>query len=739
MIRNRLKLIVVIAVFFVISFDMKVPALAQQGPGTAILDRYQQLAKAVTIIRDDYGIPHIYGKTDASVVFGLMYTQCEDNFKGIERNYLYQLGRQSEADGERSLYEDVQLQLIADSADAIKEYNQSPIYFKNLLNAFADGINYYLYKHPEVKPIVFKSFKPWYALMFTDGSVAATETGNITPEQTRDFYNGNKQSGRLYNSHPVIRTGEERETGSNGFAIAPSRSATRHALLYINPHVPFYFRSEVGLISEEGLHAYGAVTWGQFFIYQGFNSHCGWMHTSSYADVGDLYAEKVSKKDGKWFYEYDGKLKPLITRKLTMKVKQGEQTVSREITGYYTHHGPVIAAADGKWLALKHNNRSYNALLESWLITKANSLAEYKKAMALLSNTSNNTVYADDKGNIAFWYGNFMPKRDTKYNWALPVDGTTSATEWQGLHGVNDAVHVYNPATGWVQNCNSTPFTSSGTASPDKTKYPAYMAPDGENYRGITAINLLKDAKDITLDGLITKGYDKYLAAFDDLLPALFKACSTAPDSIKKSLAEPIALLQQWNKRTSAVSVATTLAIEWGTLMMRAMPPAQKPQEASYMVKRTREMLQTLPPARSLEFLTEVINNLQGRFGTWKVQWGDVNRYQRPADGIIFDDNQPSLPVGLAASTFGQLPSFQSRTVNTKKRYGYSGNSFIAAVEFGPRVKAKTIITGGQSFNAASKHFTDQAQGYIDGKFKDVLFYKEDVLKHAEKTYHPGL
>lgn len=739
MIRNRLKFLVVIALFYVLSFEMRAPASAQQMPSDIALNRYQQLSKAVTIIRDDYGIPHIYGKTDASVVFGLMYTQCEDNFKGIERNYLYQLGRQSEADGERSLYDDVQLQLIADSADAIKEYNQSPIYFKNLLDAFADGINYYLYKHPEVKPIVFKSFKPWYALMFTDGSVAATETGNITPEQTRDFYNGDKQSGRLYNSRPVIRTGEERETGSNGFAIAPSRSASGHALLYINPHVPFYFRSEVGLISEEGLHAYGAVTWGQFFIYQGFNSHCGWMHTSSYADVGDLYAEKVSKKDGQWFYEYDGKLKPLITRKLTMKVKQGEQAVSREITGYYTHHGPVIAAENGKWLALKHNNRSYNALLESWLITKANSLAEYKKAMALLSNTSNNTVYADDKGNIAFWYGNFMPKRDTKYNWALPVDGTTSATEWKGLHGVDDAVHVYNPATGWIQNCNSTPFTSSGPASPDKTKYPAYMAPDGENYRGITAINLLKDAKNITLDGLIAKGYDKYLAAFDDLLPALFKAYSTAPDSIKKSLAEPVALLQQWDKRTSVASVATTLAIEWGTSMMRAMPPPQRPEEASYMVKRTREMLQTLPPARSLEFLTQVISNLQGRFGTWKVQWGDVNRYQRPADGITFDDNQSSLPVGLAASTFGQLPSFQSRTVNTKKRYGYSGNSFIAAVEFGPKVKAKTIITGGQSFNAASKHFADQAQGYIDGKFKDVLFYKEDVLKHAEKTYHPGL
>ncbi|MFA6247096.1 MAG: penicillin acylase family protein [Mucilaginibacter sp.] len=704
---------------------------------TAEIGRYKQQAKAVTIIRDNYGVPHIYGNTDASVVFGLMYTQCEDNFKGIERNYLYQLGRQAEADGEGKLFEDVQLQLIADSADAIKDYNQSSPYFKKLMDAFADGINYYLYKHPEVKPLVFTKFKPWYALMFTDGSVAATETGDISPRETQAFYTGDTyKTGATYPSQSLIKDTGEREIGSNGFAIAPSRSASGHAMLYINPHVPFYFRSEVGLNSKEGLHAYGAVTWGQFFVYQGFNQHCGWMHTSSYADVGDLYAEKVTQQNGKWFYEYDGKLKPVTTRQLKLNIKQGDTYATRNITAYYTHHGPVIAGKDGKWLALKHNNRSYKALLESWQITKASSMAEYKKAMGLLSNTSNNTVYADDKGNIAFWYGNFMPKRDTQFNWNLPVDGSTSATEWKGLHGVNEIVHVYNPATGYIQNCNSTPFTSSGVASPDKTKYPAYMAPDGENYRGINAINLLGNGKGITLDGLIAKGYDKYLAAFDDLLPALFASYNNAPDSLKAQLAEPIDILKAWDKRSSAASVATTLAVNWGALMFGAIPAAQ-PGEGSYQVKRTREMLQTLPANTPLQILGMAMQDLQRRFGSWKVQWGDINRYQRPADGVSFSDSEPSIPVGATSSLFGQLPSYQSRTMQTNKRYGYSGNSFIAAIDFGPKVKAKTIITGGQSFNVQSRHFTDQAEGYINGKFKDVLFYKEDVLKHVEKSYHP--
>ncbi|MDF2432318.1 MAG: acyl-homoserine-lactone acylase [Mucilaginibacter sp.] len=698
------------------------------------VERFKQQAQTVTIVRDNWGVPHIYGKTDADAVFGLMYTECEDNFKGIEQNYLYQLGKQAAVDGEKSLYTDVQLQLIADTADAIKEYKASAPWFKKLMDAFADGVNYYLYKHPDIKPAVFHRYEPWFALMFTDGSVSATVTGGMSLNETRSFYgDGTESLGAIYKPGT-----DERETGSNGFAIAPSRSATGNALLYINPHVPFYFRSEVQLVSDEGLNVYGAVTWGQFFVYQGFNQHCGWMHTSSNADVGDLYAEKVFKKDGKWFYEYNGTLKPVTTRKLLINVKKGNQLLQKTITGYYTHHGPILGSREGKWLALKANNRSYNALLESWLITKANTFDEYKKAMSLLSNGTNNTVYADDRGNIAFWYGNFMPKRDPRLDWTLPVDGSVAATEWQGLHSLNEIVHVYNPATGWIENCNSTPFTSSGESSPDKSKYPAYMAPDGQNYRGLNAIRLFSGAKNITLNGLIEKGYDHYLTAFDLMLPPLLKAFDKAPDSLKQLLSKPIASLQQWDKNTSANSIATTLAIEWGTMLMRELPPAKTTEEGTYQTARVNALIQSISDKKLLDLLVESLDNLQKRYGKWDVAWGDINRYQRPADGVNFNDDAPSLPVGLASSAFGQLPSFQSRTMNTKKRYGYSGNSFIAAVEFGSRIKAKTIITGGQSFDPASKHYTDQAGMYIEGRFKNVLFYKEEVLKHAEKTYHPG-
>jgi acyl-homoserine lactone acylase PvdQ len=719
-------------------FFLPVITIAQKL-STADVERCRLQSKQVTIIRDNWGVPHIYGKTDAVTVFGLMYAQCEDNFDGIERNYLYQLGKQAEVDGAATLYTDVQLQMIADSADAIKDYKASPLWFKKLMNAFADGINYYLYKHPEIKPKVFKHFEPWYALMFTDGSVSATVTGGLTLNETERFYStGAPSLGMLKHQAPTLPDVDERETGSNGFALSPFKTASGHAMLYINPHVPFYFRDEVQLVSNEGLNVYGAVTWGQFFVYQGFNAHCGWMHTSSYADVGDLYAEKVSQKNGKWYYEYNGGEKPVTERKLIINIKESGKTVQRTIIGYYTHHGPVLGSRGGKWLALRANNRSYSALLESWLITKANTFAEYKKAMNLLSNATNNTVYADDKGNIAFWYGNFMPKRDPKLDWTQPVDGSVAATEWQGLHPLDEIVHVYNPATDWIQNCNSTPFTSSGSSSPDKNSYPAYMAPDGQNYRGVNAAKLLSDAQHITIDQLITKGYDKYLAAFDVLLPALFNAHTQAPDSIKASLKEPIQVLKGWDRQSAANSIATTLAVEWGERLMRTLPRPASTEAGTYQTDRVNTLLKETPPQVLINLLSESVKSLQNRYGTWQIAWGEINRYQRPLNGI-FDDRAPSLPVGQVSSAFGQLPSFVSRsTNNTTKRYGYSGNSFIAVVDFGPRIKAKSIITGGQSFDPKSTHFTDQAQGYIDGKFKDVLFYKEDVLKHAEKTYKPG-
>ena len=714
--------------------------LIAQPFSTSEIGRWEKQAKQVTIIRDNYGIPHIYGKTDADAVFGLLYAQCEDDFKRVEMNYIEKLGRMSEIKGESSLQDDLYIKLIIDSAEAVADYKKSPIWLQKLLNAYADGINYYLYKHPEVKPALLTRFKPWYQLLWTDGSIGAISTGDITENDVKKFYLGDT-------APAVAKTKdyfEEQVTGSNGFAIAPSKTASGNAILYINPHVTFYFRPEVQVVSEEGLNAYGAVTWGQFFVYQGFNQYCGWMHTSGNMDVADMYNEKIVKKNDKLFYEYNKALKPVTQKIITLRYKKDDVLHTKAITTYYTHHGPIMANRNGQWISVRGYNRSLTSLMQSFLRTKTKGLEDYKKNMAMLANTSNNTVFADNKGNIAYWHGNYMPRRDKKLNWSNAVDGTTSATEWKGLHPVNETVHVYNPATGWIQNCNSTPFTVSGSSSPKKENYPAYMAPDGENFRGINAARVLDKEDKFTIEKTIAAGYDQKLSAMEVLIPALvssFEKNISATDSLYQTLAAPIQVLKNWNYYSSENSVATTLAIEWAQKLTTSIQRVYIDEGWDDQVTLVKKFAATASPQELLPPLAAVLKELTNKFGKWEVAWGEVNRYQRISSDIIqkYRDDQPSYPVGFASASWGQLPSYNSRYyAGTKKRYGVSGNSFICAVEFGKKIKAKSLLAGGNSGDPSSKHFTDQLEMYTKGIFKDVLFYKEDVLKHSTRSYHPG-
>ncbi len=726
-------------------------SLSAQKPTNAELTRWKQHAKQTTIIRDEWDIPHVYGKTDADAVFGLMYAQCEENFPQIEKNFLEMLGRRAEMEGPAVIYEDLMMQLIQDSAEAVKDFERSPLWFKKLLVAHADGINYYLSKHPEVKPVVLKKFKPWYHLMWTDGSVSPTRSAGITEKHVEAFYgqqlyaspnavsaNYNKASSAFAFEQPNYDMEDNTLKGSNGFAIAPKHSATGNAMLYINPHVPFYFRSEMHMVSEEGLNAYGAVTWGQFFIYQGFNENCGWMHTSSYADVADVYEEQVQKINNELFYTYEKENKKVGARKIDIKYLESGVVKTKSFDTYFTGHGPVVGMQKGKWLSLQENNRSLDALIECWSRTKSKSLADYTKAMELLANNSNNTVYADNAGNIAYWHGNFMPKRNPSFDYTMPVDGTSKATDWNGMHRLNEIVQSINPSNGWLQNCNATPFTVAGDQSPKANNYPAYMAPDGENGRGITAVALLSKIDKINLDELIALGYNRKLSAFDMLLPGFIQKATTA--TLAPRTKKAIAYLANWDHFADTNSIATSIAIEWATKWGAEIPPANTEEAATQILVKYNRMDQEVAFETKIKLLEATLDQFEKWYGGWEITWGAINRYQRVAPGANFDDNQASLAVNQASSKWGALPSFESRRYqNTTKRYGYTGNSFVAAVEFGKRLKAKTIITGGQSRFAESKNFTNQAFGFVHGQFKTIHYYKEDVLANKKLAYHPGL
>ena len=697
--------------------------------------RWAQQAQNVTIIRDDWGIPHVYGKTDADVVFGVIYAQAEDDFNRVETNYLNSMGRLAEAEGSSAVYRDLRMKLFIDPDTMKARYEASPEWLKKLMIAYADGLNYFLAKNSTVTPRVIKRFEPWMALTFSEGSIGG-DIESISLTQLEDFYGkltGNRAAGSEDGA-----TDEPR--GSNGFAIAPSNTASHHALLLINPHTSFFFRAEAQMVSDEGLNAYGALTWGQFFIYQGFNDRAGWMHTSSGVDAIDEYLETVVKKGDSFHYRYGNKERPLTVSTIAVPYRTDSGTARKTFTVYRTHHGPIIReTGGGQWVSVRLMQEPVKALAQSYTRTKAKNYKEFRQTMDLHTNSSNNTIFADAEGNIAYFHANFIPKRDTRFDWTKPVDGSDSATEWHGLLSVEESPHLLNPANGWLYNTNNSPWSAAGPNSPKKSEYPAYVESGSENARGIHAIRVLQGKKNFTLTSLRDAAYDSYLTAFAWLIPSLLKGYDETPasDPLKAKVAEQVKLLRDWDLRWSVTSVPTTLAVFWGDELSRRF--ANDARKAGMTVD---EYIATRASSeQKLQALAVASDKLAADFGSWRTPWGEVNRFQRVTGDIVqpFNDSAPSIPVAFTSARWGSLASFGARTYpRTKKLYGTSGNSFVAVVEFGDSVRAKAVTAGGESGHVESPHFNDQAGRYSTGSLRDVYFYRSQLNGHIQRQYHPG-
>ena len=697
---------------------------------------WEAQAQNVTIIRDDWGVPHIYGETDADAVFGMIYAQAEDDFNRIEVNFLNSQGRLAEAEGEAEIWRDLRMKLFIDPVDMQTQYDASPQWLKDLMDAWASGLNYYLYTHPEVEPRVLTRFEPWMALTFSEGSIGGDiERVNLgrleafygQPSNARAALDREPSSTTLAMVHSGLNEPDmnEEPTGSNGIAIAPANTSAGNALLLINPHTSFFFREELHMVSEQGLDAYGAVTWGQFFVYQGFNENAGWMHTSSGVDNIDEFLETVIERDGTLYYRYGDEERPVTVRQVTVPYKTDTGMAEREFTTYRTHHGPIVREIDGSWVSVALMEEPMNALIQSYMRTKAQNYDEYIEVMRTHTNSSNNTVFADSEGNIAYLHSNFIPVRDTRFNYLQPVDGSDPATDWQGVHTIEETPNAVNPSVGWLQNTNNWPFSAAGPDSPRRDEFPVYVQRSGENARGLHAMRVLEGKTDFTLQSLIDAAFDSYLTGFEELIPALVRAYDQADASnpLKAELADQVNILRDWDLRWSVESIATSLAIFFG-------------EETRRLDASEREV-----PQQLLQALSAASARLEADFGSWRTPWGDINRFQRLTGDIVqpFDDAGPSTPVGFPSGRWGSLASFGARAYpQTKKWYGTSGNSFVAVVEFGDQVRARAVTAGGLDSDPSSPHFNDQAELYATGDLREVYYYRADVEDHMEREYHPG-
>jgi acyl-homoserine-lactone acylase len=712
-------------------FALFAPAAPAHGNDAA---RWRSEVQNTTIVRDGWGIAHVHGNTDADAVFGMIYAQAEDDFNRVEMNYLTALGRLAEAEGKNALFADLRMRLFV-SADELKVwYAASPQWLRKLMVAWADGLNCYLKSHPRTRPRVLHRFEPWMALSFSEGSIGGDiERVPLAPLQ------------ELYGAHiggavaAALPEQSPEPKGSNGFAIGPSNTKSGHALLLINPHTSFFFRSELQATSNEGLNVYGAATWGQFFIYQGFNERVGWMHTSSGVDAVDFFAETIVKERGQLFYRYGAELRPLARSTLSIAYRKPRGGfASRTFTVYRTHHGPIIYARDGKWVSIALMQKPVEALSQSFLLTKARDYASFMKVMQLRANSTNNTIFADADGDIAYLHPQFIPRRDDHFDYTEVVDGADPATDWQGLHALGEAPHLLNPPNGWLMNTNNWPYSAAGANSPKREDYPRYMDTVGETPRGLHAILVLQDKSDFTIASLNAAAYDPYLTAFARLIPTLVKAFDARPAAgfMKNKLTGQIEILRSWNYRWSLDSVATTLACLWGDELWSQVEKDAKNAKVSaydYIANHTGD-------SQKLDALAAVSDRLEHDYGTWRVPWGEINRFQRLTGDIArtFTDAGPSVPIAFTSARWGSLASFGARRYEgTTKYYGSTGNSFVAVVEFGDKVSARAVSTGGESGDPNSTHFDDQTARYADGNLREVYFYPAQLAGHSEREYHP--
>ena len=713
------------------------PAAAQDGRQPARDPKSEKLARSVTIYRDNFGVPHVFGKTDASVVFGLMYAQCEDNFWQLETDIIRSTGRAAEIEGEKWLAADLAYRAFEVEKLSKLEYERLPARSKVLCDAFAAGLNYFIDCNPQIKPRLITRFEPWSILAFNRmGRINGL--GRIGLGQNEIRIGSLESAGAPQPDHPDLdltalqswfdEMNAEPLEGSNMWAIAPSKSASGKAMLLINPHVGFFGggqRYEARLRSDEGLNVYGFAILGTPYIRSGFTQNLGWSHTNNYADTVDAYLETFDDPENPLAYRYGDGYRTAVEWTEEVKVRTLSGVETRRYRFRKTHHGPIIGARNGKQVAARAAMLEEGGELQQrFAMNCARNFAEFKAALSQLALTGSNTIYADRAGNIFYVHGNAVPRRDPKFDWTKPVDGDKAETEWQGYHALDELPHLLNPKSGFLQNCNSTPFLATLEGNSRKEDFPKYLAPEEDTPRAKSSRRILTEKEKFTFDEWTRAATDTTVNEATAAISQMTAARSRAQDEDKAlfdNVRPAMKELADWDRVARIDSVPTTLFL----LMQERLSGGSFAQEK-------------FPTLRALE---AVMNDLEKTFGTWRVAWGEINRLQRvhTSGDEPFSDERQSWPVVGGPGAAGLVFTYNARAEKgQKRRYGTSGNTFVSVVEFGKQIRARSVLVFGQSADPKSPHYTDQAELYAQGKFKDVRFTQKEIKANLERSYHPG-
>lgn len=690
-----------------------VALLAASCEGT----RGDDLARRVTIYRDVYGVPHVFGETDAATTFGFGYAQAEDGFFRLEDNYIRALGRRAEVDGERRAGEDRLNRVLRIPHLARVEYRRLPRRIRDLVDGYAAGVNFWMARHPERRPRLLTRIEPWYVLAFI---------------RYNYFQNGFVWSSGVAASELSVaarETGAVRNTGSNGWVVGPSRTANGHALLFINPHLPFFGPGQTweGQVhSASGWDFTGYTRLGFPLPYVGHGNAIGWVSTDNAADQADLYAETFDDPSRPLAYRYGAAYRMATEWLDTIFVRTPTGLEARVLTLRRTHHGPIVGTRDGKPLALRMAKLEAGGWLEEWYaMTRARSVGELRSALRPLAMLFGNVMAADTAGSILYVYNAAVPRRDPRIDWSGVVDGSDPATEWQGYHALDELPQLTDPASGWMQNCNTSPFLLTDQGNPDPGRFPPYMVTEGDNLRGQAARRILAGTRRFTWDEWARAAFDTRVIGADSMLPRMTALLTARGDrAARMRWAPPLAVLGRWNHRADTASVATTLFALW--VEMADDLAGSRPGEEDVVS----------------DAFDSVLVRLGRDFGTWRVPWGEVNRLQRydEADGTAaFSDDRPSIAVPGVSGSAGAIFTFYARRQRgQRRRYGTAGGTYVSVVEFAPTVRALAVHVFGTGGGPDAPHWFDQAPLYARGAFRGSWLLLDDIRANLEQAYRPG-